>query len=58
MFWPTPDGRPAFASSISNYKMSGTEYTETLLFGVVNDGIGKAPAYNIDSRNQDRPDHA
>ncbi len=47
VFWPTPDGKPAFASSISNYKMSGTEYTETLLFGVVNDGIGKAPAYNM-----------
>ena len=43
----TPEGKPWSFSLISNYKLSGTEWTETLLFSVLDDGSGKAPTYNL-----------
>jgi hypothetical protein len=46
VFWHTPDGKPASFSLISTYKMSGTDYTETLLFSAMNDGSGKPTTYN------------
>jgi hypothetical protein len=47
VFWHTPEGKPASYSGMSSVKMTGTEWTETLLFGVLDDGSGKAPAYNL-----------
>jgi hypothetical protein len=47
VFWHTPEGRLASFSASSNYKTSGTDYTETLLFSALDDGSGKAPAYNL-----------
>ena len=45
--WHTPEGKPALASGIFTYKMSGTEYTETLLVFALDDGSGKPPTYNL-----------
>ncbi len=47
VFWHTPEGKPAFFARISTYKISDTEYTETLLFSVFADGSGKPPEYNL-----------
>jgi hypothetical protein len=47
VFWHTPEGKPAHASGIYTYKMSGTEFTETLGFFAFNDGSGKPPTYNL-----------
>jgi hypothetical protein len=55
VFWHTPEGKPASFSAISNYKLSETEYTETLLFSVLDDGSGKAPAYNLTPKTQSVP---
>jgi hypothetical protein len=47
VFWHTPDGKPAFVSRISTYKLSGTEYTATLLVLALDDGSGKPTTYNL-----------
>ena len=47
VLWHTPEGKPVLASGIFNYKMSGTEYTETLLVFALDDGSGKPPTYNL-----------
>jgi hypothetical protein len=43
--WPSPEGKPAFQAGISSYKISDKDYTETVLFCVVDDGSGKPPIY-------------
>ena len=47
VFWHTPEGNPASYARISTYKISDTEYTETLLFNAFDEGNGKSPAYNL-----------
>jgi hypothetical protein len=47
VFWHTPEGKLTSFSGVSTYKISGTDYSETLLFSVLDDGSGKAPAYNL-----------
>jgi hypothetical protein len=47
VFWHTPEGNPASYARISTYKISDTEYTETLLFNAFDEGNGKPPAYNL-----------
>jgi hypothetical protein len=55
VFWHTPDGKPASFSRISTYKMSGTDYTETLLFTGMNDGSGKPTTYNLTGATETTP---
>jgi hypothetical protein len=55
VFWHTPEGKPASFSRISTYKMSGTDYTETLLFTAMNDGSGKPTTYNLTGATQSTP---
>jgi hypothetical protein len=47
VLWHTPEGKPVLVSGIFTYKMSGTEYTETLLVFALDDGSGKPPTYNL-----------
>jgi hypothetical protein len=47
VFWHTPEGKLSSFSGVSTYKISGTNYTESLLFSALDDGSGKAPAYNL-----------
>jgi hypothetical protein len=55
VFWHTADGKPASFSRISTYKMSGTDYIETLLFTAMNDGSGKPTRYNLTGATQSTP---
>jgi hypothetical protein len=55
VFWRTPEGKPASYSRISTYKMSATEYTETLLFTAMNDGSDKPPTYNLTGSTESTP---
>jgi len=55
VFWHTPEGKPAFVSRISTYKLSGTEYTETLLVTAMDDGSGKPTAYNLTGAIESTP---
>jgi len=45
VLWHTPEGKSVLDSGIFTYKMSGTEYTETLLVFALDDGSGKPPTY-------------
>ena len=45
VFWKTPDGKLASRSSIVQFKYSDTELSATELYGVFDDGGGKAPVY-------------
>jgi len=47
VLWHTPEGNPASFARASTYKISDTEYTETLLFNALGEGNGKPPAYNL-----------
>jgi hypothetical protein len=53
--WHTPKGKPAHFSLTSNYKLSGNEWTETLLFSVLDDGSGKPPVYNVQAGTKSVP---
>jgi hypothetical protein len=55
VYWHTPEGKPGFAAGLSSYKMSDTEYTETLLYFVIDDGSGKPPTYNLTGGTQTTP---
>ncbi len=55
VFWHTPEGKPASFSRISAYKMSATDYTETLLFTAMNDGSGKPTTYNLTGASESTP---
>ena len=55
VFWHTPGGKPAFFSRISTYKLSGTEYTETLLANAMDDGSGKPKTYNLKGATESTP---
>ncbi len=46
VYWRTPEGKPVSFSIIANYKLSRTEWTETLLGSVFDDGSGKPPVYS------------
>jgi hypothetical protein len=48
LYFGTPrEGKLTSFSGASTYKISGTDYSETLLFSVLDDGNGKGPAYNL-----------
>ena len=47
VFWHTPEGKPAFFSRISTYKLSNTEYTETLLAAAMDDVNSGGPTFII-----------
>jgi hypothetical protein len=55
VFFHTPEGKLASFSGVSTYKMSPAEYTETLLFSALDDGSGKAPAYNQTPQTKSTP---
>ena len=55
VFWHTPDGKPASFSRISTYKMSGTDYSVTMLFSAMNDGSGKPTTYNLTGATETTP---
>ena len=55
VLWHTPDGKQAFVAAVSKRKITETEYTETLLFSVVDDGRGKGPVYNETSKTASVP---
>jgi hypothetical protein len=55
VFWHTPDEKPAFLSEISTYKLSGTGYTEALLFRATNDGSGKPTTYELTGATESVP---
>jgi hypothetical protein len=55
VFWRTPEGKPASFSRISTYKMSGTDYSETLLFSAMNDGSDKPTTYNLTGSTESTP---
>jgi hypothetical protein len=40
---------------ISTYKMSDTDYSETVLFIAFDDGSGKAPTYNLTGSTETKP---
>jgi len=48
MLWRTPEGNWASWSAMTTYRLSDTQYTETLLFGISNDpGSGKGLRYFV-----------
>jgi hypothetical protein len=55
VFSHTPEGKPASFSAVSTYKFSPTEYTETLLFSVLDDGSGKPPTYSQTPETKSTP---
>lgn len=55
VFWRTPEGKPASFSRISTYKMSASDYTETLLFTAMNDGSDKPTTYNLTGSTESTP---
>jgi hypothetical protein len=55
VFWHTPAGKPASFSLISNYQLSPTQWTETLLVSVFIDGSGKPPVYNLTAGTKTAP---
>jgi hypothetical protein len=55
VFWHTPEGKPASYARISTYKMSDTDYSETVLFIALDDGSGKAPTYNLTGKTETTP---
>jgi hypothetical protein len=55
VFFHTPEGKLASISGVSTYKMSPAEHTETLLFSALDDGSGKAPAYNQTPQTKSTP---
>ena len=55
VFWHTPEGKPASYARVSTYKMSDTDYSETVLFIAFDDGSGKAPTYNLTGNTETTP---
>jgi hypothetical protein len=55
VFWHTPEGKPASYARISTYKISDTDYSETVLFVALDDGSGKAPTYNLTGKTETTP---
>ena len=55
VFWHTPEGKPASYARVSTYKMSDTDYSETVLFIAFDDGSGKPPTYNLTGNTETTP---
>jgi hypothetical protein len=51
----TPEGKLWSFSIISNYKLSATEWTETVLLSVFDHGNGKLPDYNVTGASKTSP---
>ena len=47
VFWQTPDGKPASIGSISKFKLTSNEYTETSIAFALDDGSGNPVIYNF-----------
>jgi hypothetical protein len=55
VFWHTPDGKPASIGVISQVKLDGELYTETLLAFALDDGSGKPVMYNFAQETRTAP---
>jgi hypothetical protein len=56
IMWKDASGKHFSLSSVSTYKLSGTEYGETLLFRVISDQIaGKEIVYDLSGKTQSSP---
>jgi hypothetical protein len=56
VFWHTPDGNPASVSTAATYKLTATEYIETLMFNRFDDpSSGKPPAYSVGGPTTTQP---
>jgi hypothetical protein len=55
VFWHTPEGKSDSYARISTYKMSDTDYSETVLFIAFDDGSGKPPTYNLTGSTETKP---
>jgi hypothetical protein len=51
----TPEGKLWSFSIISNYKLSATEWTETVLLSVFDHGNGKLPDYDVTGASKTSP---
>ncbi len=47
VFWHTQEGKPASTSAVSTYRITPHEYTETLIYFVIDDGSGNPMPYNV-----------
>ena len=47
MFWRTPEGTPGSFGLVSKVTLTFTEYTETMIASVFDDGSGQPVAYNF-----------
>ena len=52
VFWHTAEGKPASAGAISTYRIGPHEYTETLIYFVIDDGSGKPVPYNVSGESK------
>ncbi|MGA9362767.1 MAG: hypothetical protein WBW16_00175 [Bacteroidota bacterium] len=56
VFWKDNSGKVFSYSVASTYKLTGSEYTETLMFGIMNDQIGgKQIDYNLSGETKTAP---
>ena len=56
VFWKDNSGKVFSYSVASTYKLTGREYTETLMFGIMNDQIGgKQIDYNLSGETKTAP---
>jgi hypothetical protein len=56
VFWHTPDGKPASYSLMSTYTLTNREYTETLLFSILNDPSNpQSPVYGLAGETKTMP---
>ena len=56
IMWKDASGKHFSLSSVSTYKLTGTEYSETLLFRVISDQIGgKEIVYDLSGKTQSSP---
>jgi hypothetical protein len=56
VLWYTPDGKPVSVATAATYKLTATEYIETLMFNRFDDpSSGKPPAYFIGGPTTTQP---
>ena len=56
VLWKNADGKFFSYSVVSTYKLSDTEYTETVTFSIMNDQIGGKPiAYDLSAPSKSTP---
>ncbi|HTT40444.1 MAG TPA: hypothetical protein VMH32_22550 [Burkholderiales bacterium] len=55
VFWPTPEGKPASLSSLSEWQWSEREVAVTPLLVIFDDGSGKPPVYTVGGETKRAP---